>query len=576
MQLMHRTVLAEPPAGGAPDGRTYERPSIVFGNPEVQVGPSIGVAVDDPDYDLHELATWRQLAYAASQPLKWLSLDDMRRVVTTAQAREFRLDRLRGVATAPVREAPPAQRFSLIFTYPRGDDAVQALYRIEEAEGGLPHPLVAAVLAAVQSRALPCAAPALFGGAAAAVGQPQEVGATRHNRRELDALAERALAVLAGGGAAADLPVPGSAVDAARLWLILGRRLWDPAARNSLLGLLRGVDGVTLAPRTQLAARIAAGWLDLRGIRETTVAGVRLALPAWPAVSLSFWLQALALELAAAPPDALTFLLGGRLPWFTPEDDAQLRRLAAGVDLELARGITAGLLAAARDHAAYAPAGAFTLELPGEHPLAALASRLRLWLTADRLWCAPEGRQGALGLVGWRPDRPGLGAGPGGPLAPLLEPLLAALWHDLHVAGPEVLPEVRPPRAAPQAAPPAGSDFKPVATQPRGLTLPAARCVHLAGTRAWGEAAERERIRRQAHGVRGHLRRLHGKWQVGAEAAASAREYGLALPQGFTFVRPHVRGANATSDAVTPTPIRARGLATILTLLHPAGRADAG
>jgi len=76
--------------------------------------------------------------------------------------------------------------------------------------------------------------------------------------------------------------------------------------------------------------------------------------------------------------------------------------------------------------------------------------------------------------------------------------------------------------------------------------------------------------------VRGHLRRLHGAWQAGGEAASSAREFGLALPEGFTFVRPHVRGGNAADAGVTPTPIRARGLATIMTLLHPAGRTDGG
>lgn len=156
----------------------------------------------------------------------------MRRGVLPAEAREYRLDRLRGVVAAPVREAPPSQRFSPIFMYPRGDDAVQALYRVEESEGGLPHPLVAAVLAAVQSRQLPCAAPGLFGAASAAVRQTREASGTRYNRRELDALAERDLAALAAVGEPADLPVPGSAVDAARLWLILGRRLWDPAARN--------------------------------------------------------------------------------------------------------------------------------------------------------------------------------------------------------------------------------------------------------------------------------------------------------------------------------------------------------
>lgn len=60
------------------------------------------------------------------------------------------------------------------------------------------------------------------------------------------------------------------------------------------------------------------------------------------------------------------------------------------------------------------------------------------------------------------------------------------------------------------------------------------------------------------------------------EATCHAGEFGLALPQGFTFVRPHVRGGNASGSGVTPTPIRARGLATIMTLLHPAERGDGG
>jgi len=570
---MHRTVPPVSSLGFPPAAGQREHPAVIFGNPDIQTGPSLGITAEDPNFDIRELATERRIAHAASQPVDWLALADLRRVLPPAQANAFRLNRLHGVISAPSQATPPAERFSLIFTHPRGVDALQALYRVEELEGRLPHPLVAAVLAALHSRRLPCPAPGLFGAAAAAVRPPTTEPAGRRNRQELEELAARALATLAAGGAPTDLAVPASAVDAARLWLIVARRLWDPVARRPLVTLLWELSGPHLSEPARLAAQLATGWLDLQGLRETTVSGVPLALPPWPVASLSFWLQVLALEAAAAPPAALPFLLGGRLPLFPPEENSRLLRLVRGADADLARGITAALLAETQAHAAYAPAGAFTVALPAEHPLAELAPRLRVWLTSDCLWCAPEGRQGALGLLHWQPDRPWYSARASDPLASLLEPLLAALWHDLHVAGPEVLPEVRPPRsargAAPQAARPA-----PAAAGPRGLTLPAARQVHVAGLRGWGTAEERERIRRQAHGVRGHLRRLRAGWQAGGEAGRSAGEFGLALPQGFTFVRPHVRGGQAANAGAASTPIRARGLATVLTLLRPREHAD--
>ncbi len=573
MLPMHRTALPAPPLDVLLAASRSEHSALIFGNPDIQTGPSLAITTEGLGFGGRGPAAERRIAHAASQPVNWLALDEMRRTLPPAVARAYRLNRLRGVISVPVKSAPPAERFSLVFTYPRDADALQALYEVEAREGRVSHPLVAAVLAAVQSRRYPCPAPGLFGAAAAAAPPPHGAPAVRCNRRELEALAEHALATLAAGGAPTDLAVPASAVDAARLWLLLARRLWDPAARRPLVNLLWEMHGPQLSTPARLAAQLAAGWLDLQGIRETTVAGMPLALPAWPVASLSFWLQVLALDAAAAPPAALPFLLDGRLPLFPSEEGARLQQAARGFDAELARGITAALLAEAQAHAAYAPAGAFTVALPAEHPLAGLAPRLRVWLTPDCLWCAPEGRQGALGLLRWRPDRPWSGAGPDGPLALLLEPLLAALWHDLHVAGPAVLPEIRPPRAVPQT-PPQAERAEPTVAAARRLALPAARPVQVAGLRGWGTTEEQERIRRQAHGVRGHLRRLLAGAHVGAAAARCAQRYGLAVPEGFTFVRPHVRGGQAVDNGVAPTPIRARGLATLMTLLHPAERAD--
>lgn len=81
---------------------------------------------------------------------------------------------------------------------------------------------------------------------------------------------------------------------------------------------------------------------------------------------------------------------------------------------------------------------------------------------------------------------------------------------------------------------------------------------------------DRETIERRAHGVRGHLRRLRSGWTANDEAKAMAHSYGIQLPDGYTFVRPHVRGRhghggeNALEDEVI---VVARKLATVMTLL---------
>jgi hypothetical protein len=47
-----------------------------------------------------------------------------------------------------------------------------------------------------------------------------------------------------------------------------------------------------------------------------------------------------------------------------------------------------------------------------------------------------------------------------------------------------------------------------------------------------------------------------------------ARSYGIQLPDGYTFVRPHVRGGHGEENALGDEVIVvARGLATVMTLL---------
>ena len=54
-------------------------------------------------------------------------------------------------------------------------------------------------------------------------------------------------------------------------------------------------------------------------------------------------------------------------------------------------------------------------------------------------------------------------------------------------------------------------------------------------------------------------------WSRSLDAEGEAREWGVVLPDGFTFVRPHVRGGHDHDPA--PVVAKARGLQTLSALL---------
>ena len=94
----------------------------------------------------------------------------------------------------------------------------------------------------------------------------------------------------------------------------------------------------------------------------------------------------------------------------------------------------------------------------------------------------------------------------------------------------------------------------------------------------WGEGEDAEHIRQIAHYRSGSYRRLPGGYEEREddarfqarqrEATLRAQEFGYPdqLPPGFTFVKPHVRGASEEDSAIT-TPvmrIRSRGLFSLM------------
>ena len=190
----------------------------------------------------------------------------------------------------------------------------------------------------------------------------------------------------------------------------------------------------------------------------------------------------------------------------------------------------------------YAPEGGVILLLPRELENLLGADRVFVYADGRGLWAAPASGPGGRPALccRWEPDAPFTAFLL--PEDPLQELVLAALWHDLRVGGPQAF---RRPAAGQPLRPPAEPEGSPA---PRPVLLPRTRWVFEPGEeRLWGSYAEWSHARR-AHGVRGHLRRLLNHQRPSAQALKFARDYGLIVPKGYTFVRPHVRGRRAADE----------------------------
>ncbi len=299
---------------------------------------------------------------------------------------------------------------------------------------------------------------------------------------------------------------------------------------------------------------------DLR----VTVAGTLLQVD--PRATPTAYLQMREMVQQKVDPDSLKALLPGATLAGGEMDDYDIP------DPALLAGITGGLLRDAVEHASYTPpAGAFLLDWPPEilpgviNHLVVVAHPTHLWVGVYEI--TDKGADAPTAVLCWRPGRDMfkcLTIPPG--VTVWVNLVLAALWRDMRVAGDEILPVI-------ESTHPEGSPPKRAGRHRRGQTernariLPGAR--RTVAYRRWGTDVERAEIQRRAHGVRGHLRQLPSTWERSAEAVGIAAEFGIIPPDGYTFVRPHVRGGKADST-ITPEgviPIKARGLATILSLL---------
>ena len=298
------------------------------------------------------------------------------------------------------------------------------------------------------------------------------------------------------------------------------------------------------------------------------VSGVRVT-PANLETALLWWPQVLEWDRGIPPEVLLWYCPGGmhdgsratldRGRWSAEE--------IRNIDPRMCAAVASSLLGEAERSARYVPFGRFTLLLPEELPL-------RRWnVEALRIAADPQGMWVGLAAEGgrvplsfrWEPGKPITRGLVDTLVVPLVEAVLAAVWHDLRVAGEAPFPRRERRPAEQREEPPAEPQERP--GKPPVRTFPSPLRVSLEGHREWGEPDERRRIVRRAHGVRGHIRLLSAGWKRSAQAEQAAAIYGIVLPEGYTFVRPHVRGREKEQGEELVPVVRVKGLATVLTLL---------
>ena len=521
----------------------------------LELGPSEGPWIDVVPLPPVHPVTMDEIAEATAAGLQWHPWQEV--AARMKEAPYIRHPNMKGVIGM-------GKTLSIRFLYFLKQEPASALRVIEEHERGLPPALAGAVLAAARARRYPVEIAPLVIAHACAL-QPQ-AAPTHFSRKELEQMADTYIRSLIHGG---DVDIPQGAVDRARFWLLVARKLWEPKTRFLIAR-------TSPSPAMLMPGSLAAAWLELRALDAIEIAGVTLSLP--PESYSMAWPQVLEWDRGGITDEALRYLTDGQVPVGEPTVDRPSRidePLPTDAQDDLCKGLTAALLREAAEQGVYAPVGAFTLALPRDYPLRAWGVKaLRVWAEPDGLWAAVINQAGQIGVsFHWRPGEPLSRWVISEPAAPLVALTCAALWRDLRVAGEEAVPGSTTRRK--RAGKSKGKRKRPSARRRPVRTLPARR-VRLTGRRTWGSGEEHAHIRRRAHAVRGHLRRLAPGWHASHQARELARQFGIVVPDGFTFVRPHVRGGKGKAQEPTGVVVRAKGLASVMTLLGTGARRHPG
>ncbi len=459
-------------------------------------------------------------------------------------------------------------RLIVRFSYPHGMDPLDALYTIEEHEqrlgSSLPAILIGQILGALRGlhRRLPSEhitqIAYILGKTCETV--PGTGPSRRLSHRDIEALAQKALGYLLS------VPtedrhefVPATPVNRARFWLTFAQRLWRPYVLKRLAS--HPPNDEARWQEFHGLAQIAGLHLYLSGKDHVVVEGISI-----PTADPPFaWLQVVEWTAGEIPPAALQrFAPSGIRPLWP---DISLSRKSRDKELTArALAIAEAFLEEANRRGRFAPTGFFYLSLPPQVPLARWGvTGLRVWASPSGLWVQALGEGETAGPVfEWTPTTLPRAIVLSPHVLPLVHATLAALWHDLRVAREKAFPARQRKTHGPERK-------KERKERARSTRLP--RTVYtLSGRRTWGREEDHV-VMRRAHTVREHLRRLPPNRHPSEEARRRARAFGYILPQGYTFVRPHVRGqgreaeAKEASSRVAEQPITAQGLVTLVALL---------
>lgn len=497
---------------------------------------------------------WIDLIGMPPRPVTVDDAVEMTKEVSTAWVRlsaEMRQASLIPDATGIIAMGPPG--LMLRFTRLRKMHPIEALRKIDAVDP-LPPAIVGAIMAAERAIRHQDEIGGLSIATMATICDMQPPRSEPpYSRKELEEMVSTFTTAIPDPDASVDMPA--GAIDRARYWLMVARSLWQ--ADN-----LRQIARQAVPYNWNICAKLAAAHLEIEDVKAVGLPTAKVRLGESRADRVLAWPQVLELAAGEIEQAALEWLCGGLIQAGPATLDREPDRFPEDLpDPDLANSLTETFLREAQERAAYAPFGAFEIDIPAGLPL-------RDWdVTGLKIWCNPGGLWvGALKgtdlscIFEWRPGKPLRRWIVPEQAEPTINVTLAALWRDLRVAGEGAVPaeKVRRPRRTKRAGKRAKGPKPP-------LRLPRRQGgLRVTGRRTWATNEERERIKREAHRVPGFTRWLPKGHRRSKRAEGLAEKSNVVIPDGKTFVKSHVRGAGEARGA---PKIRARGLMSLVAWL---------
>ncbi len=338
--------------------------------------------------------------------------------------------------------------------------------------------------------------------------------------------------------------------------------LWDPAIRKKLASINDYF--ATYPDILSFLASLADYWINLTqsGKIQINVSGIKLIYHTEKHAMFGLWRQVLEMDKWQIPVEALRYLH----PRQRPTENKDSNYVIENYDEAYGNALADKLITESTLKGAYVPVGAFRTALPRNLPIVGL-EEICIWSDGRGLWVLPLPGGS---IFYWLPKTENT-LSPSGLDWAYPSPMnliLAALWHDLVTAGPEVIVRTGDDKPELFTNPtPRNNHRRRSRSHPQThvLCLPSQRVIHMDGVHTWGTPEEIEKIKRQAHQVRGHRRRLLPGRQRSLYALENARRFNFIVPDGYTFVKPYQTGLSDTdAPATRETPILARGLASLM------------